>query len=95
MMTSQKEVARKLVELEKDLQDHDEQIQTIFTAIHQLMGLKEATNKKETCCLFCKGMNFGLEHERPFVKNKAATPKRVQIHVQIREGLGAFKPQEE
>ena len=46
MMTSQKEVARKLVELEKHLQAHDEQIQTIFTAIHQLMAPKEAPKKR-------------------------------------------------
>ncbi len=46
MMTSQKEVARKLVELEKHLQDHDEQIQTIFTAIRQLMAPKEAPKKR-------------------------------------------------
>jgi hypothetical protein len=46
MMASQKEVARKLAELEKHLQDHDEQIQAIFTAIRQLMAPKEAPKKR-------------------------------------------------
>jgi hypothetical protein len=46
MMVSQKEVARKLTELEKHLQDHDEQIQAIFTAIRQLMAPKEAPKKR-------------------------------------------------
>ena len=46
MMVSQKEVARKLAELEKHLQDHDEQIQTIFTAIRQLMAAEETPKKR-------------------------------------------------
>ena len=46
MMVSQKEVARKLAELEKHLQDHDEQIQTIFTAIRQLMAPEETPKKR-------------------------------------------------
>ena len=46
MMASQKEVARKLAELEKHLQDHDEQIQAIFTAIRQLMTAPERPPKK-------------------------------------------------
>jgi len=46
MMASQKEVARKLAELEKHLQDHDEQIQAIFTAIRQLMASPEKQPKK-------------------------------------------------
>jgi uncharacterized membrane protein YccC len=46
MMASQKEVARKLAEFEEHLQDHDEQIQTIFTAIRQLMAAPERPAKK-------------------------------------------------
>jgi len=46
MMASQKEVAIKLAELEKHLQDHDEQIQAIFTAIRQLMAAPEKQPKK-------------------------------------------------
>jgi phage-related tail protein len=46
MIASQKEVARKLAELEKHLQDHDEQIRTIFTAIRRLMAPKEAPKKR-------------------------------------------------
>jgi len=55
MMVSQKEVARKLTELEKHLQDHDEQIQAIFTAIRQLMAPKEAAKKR---------IGFQLKEER-------------------------------
>ena len=46
MMASKKEVSRKLAELEKHLQDHDEQIQAIFTAIRQLMAAPEREPKK-------------------------------------------------
>jgi septation ring formation regulator EzrA len=46
MVSSQKELARKLKELEQHLQDHDEQIQAIFEAIQQLISLPEKSKKK-------------------------------------------------
>ncbi len=46
MVSSHKELARKLNELEQHLQDHDEEIQTIFEAIQQLISLPENSKKK-------------------------------------------------
>jgi phage regulator Rha-like protein len=46
MVSSHKELARKLKELEQHLQDHDEQIQAIFEAIQQLISLPENSKKK-------------------------------------------------
>ena len=46
MVSSHKELARKLNELEQHLQDHDEEIQTIFEAIQQLISLPENSQKK-------------------------------------------------
>ena len=45
-LSSQAELARKLKELERHLKDHDEQIQTIFEAIRQLMTPPEEPGKK-------------------------------------------------
>ena len=46
VLATHKELARKLSELEKHLQDHDEQIQTIFEAIHKLISIPEKSQKK-------------------------------------------------
>lgn len=46
MMTSQRELARKLSELEEHLQDHDQQIEAIFDAIRQLMSPPERSKKR-------------------------------------------------
>ncbi len=46
MVSSHKELARKLNELEQHLQDHDEEIQAIFEAIQQLISLPENSKKK-------------------------------------------------
>jgi uncharacterized membrane protein len=46
MMTSHKELAKKLKELEHHIKDHDEQIQAIFEAIQQLITLPEDSKKK-------------------------------------------------
>ncbi len=46
MVSSHKELARKLKELEQHLQDHDDEIQAIFEAIQQLISLPENTQKK-------------------------------------------------
>ena len=46
ILTTHKELARNLAELESRLQDHDEQIQTILEAIRQLMIPPERPRKK-------------------------------------------------
>jgi septal ring factor EnvC (AmiA/AmiB activator) len=46
MIASHDELAQKLSELEKHLQDHDGQIQAIFEAIQQLMTPPEKPRKK-------------------------------------------------
>ena len=46
LLGSHKELAHKLEELERHLKDHDKQIQTIFSAIRQLMTQPEAPRKK-------------------------------------------------
>jgi len=46
MLTTHKELARNLVELENRLQDHDEQIQIILEAIRQLMTPPKRPRKK-------------------------------------------------
>ena len=46
MLSTNKELAHKLSELEDHLKDHDEQIQTIFEAIRQLMTPPERPRKK-------------------------------------------------
>lgn len=46
MVATHKELARKLSELEQHLRGHDQQIQTIFEAIRQLMAPPERSRKK-------------------------------------------------
>jgi hypothetical protein len=46
LMVSQKELVLKLGELERHLKDHDEQIQSIFSAIRQLAVRPEPARKK-------------------------------------------------
>ena len=46
ILATHKELARKLIELERRLQNHDGQIRTIFEAIHQLMTPPENPRKK-------------------------------------------------
>ncbi len=46
MLSTHKELARKLEELELHLQDHDGQIQVIFEAIRQLMAPPDSAPKK-------------------------------------------------
>ena len=57
MLGAHRELATKLKELENSIQDHDEQIQTIFEAIRQLMTPSEKPNKK-----------IGFEIKEPKVK---------------------------
>jgi len=46
MLSTHKELALKLAELEDRLGEHDEQIQLIFEAIHQLMSPPDKPSKK-------------------------------------------------
>jgi len=46
MLSTHKELALKLAELEDRLGEHDEQIQLIFEAIHQLMSPPDKPTKK-------------------------------------------------
>ena len=46
MLTSHKELARKLNELEQHLKGHDQQIQAIFEAIRQFMTPSEKPRRK-------------------------------------------------
>jgi uncharacterized membrane protein len=46
LLSSHKELARKLEELERHLRDHDEKIQTIFNAIRQLMTQPSPPRKR-------------------------------------------------
>ena len=46
MLTTNKELARKLAELEKRMASHDESIRTLFQAIRQVMAPKEVSSKK-------------------------------------------------
>jgi hypothetical protein len=46
MIVSQKELAKKLQELEHHIKNHDEEIQAIFEAIQQLISLPEDSRKK-------------------------------------------------
>jgi hypothetical protein len=46
MIASNKKLARKFKELEARVGEHDEQIQVIFEAIHQLMSPPEKPTKK-------------------------------------------------
>ena len=46
ILATHTELARKLLEIEKHLKNHDQQIQIIFEAIHQLMAPPEKPKKK-------------------------------------------------
>ena len=46
MLATHKELALKLTELEQHLKGHDQQIQAIFEAIHQLMTPPEKSRKQ-------------------------------------------------
>ncbi len=46
VLSSHRELARKLEELERHLKDHDGQMQAIFDAIRQLMTQPKADRKK-------------------------------------------------
>ena len=65
MLATHKELARKLAELEQHLEGHDQQIQTIFEAIRQLMSPTERSKTK-----------IGFEVKEPPSKYKKKKPLR-------------------
>jgi hypothetical protein len=68
MLASHKQLARKLAELEQHLESHDQQIQTIFEAIRQLMTPPDTTRKR-----------IGFEVKEPpakYKKKKKAKKKK-------------------
>jgi len=68
ILSTHKELAHQLVDLERRLEDHDEQIQTIFEAIRQLMAPPEKPRK-----------NIGFQvKERRAVYGKRAKSKKIK-----------------
>jgi phage regulator Rha-like protein len=65
MLAAHKELARKLAELEQHLESHDQQIQTIFEAIRQLMTPPDTRRKR-----------IGFEVKEPPAKYKKKKPKK-------------------
>jgi hypothetical protein len=68
MMATHKELAFKLIELEERLEGHDEQIQSIFEAIRQLMTPPERERKKigfvnEPAARYGKGKGGGARKQ--------------------------------
>ena len=65
MLATHKQLARKLAELEQHLESHDQQIQTIFEAIRQLMSPSETSKRK-----------IGFEVKEPPAKYKKEKAKK-------------------
>jgi hypothetical protein len=69
MMATHKELAFKLIELEERLEGHDEQIQSIFEAIRQLMTPPETSRRrigfeaKEAAAPYGKGKSRGEQKQ--------------------------------
>jgi hypothetical protein len=69
MMATHKELAFKLIELEERLEAHDEQIQSIFEAIRQLMRSPEPPRRrigfeaKEAAATYGKGKEGGVRKQ--------------------------------
>jgi phage regulator Rha-like protein len=64
MLGAHKELARKLEDLERHLKDHDEQIQTIFEAIRQLMTPSVTQQKKIGFELKEDSASYDKKHKR-------------------------------
>jgi hypothetical protein len=69
MLTTHKELARKLSELEQRLEKHDSHIQTIFEAIRQMMAPSDKKGKKK--------IGFTVK-EKPKAYGKKNKMKRTQ-----------------
>ena len=64
MIDSHAELSRKLSDLERKLGDHDEHIQTIFEAIHQLMAPPDKPKKKIGFTIKEKQARYGSKLKR-------------------------------
>ncbi len=64
MIDSHSELSRKLSDLERKLGHHDEHIQTIFEAIHQLMAPPDTPNKKIGFTIKEKQARYGNKPKR-------------------------------
>ena len=80
VLATDKELARKLSELEKHLHGHDQQIQTIFEAIHHLISPPEKPRKKIGFEVKEPGMGYGKK------ANKKENPDR-------KSNISSNKPQ--
>ena len=71
ILTSRKELACKLEDLEKHLKDHDEQIQAIFSAIRQLMAQPDAPRKRIGFMAKESRGAYGVEKSRKAEKDQS------------------------
>jgi len=62
IMTTHRDLARKVAELERHLENHDQQIQSIFEAIRQLMSPEEKPKRK---------IGFGVREPKPTYGTRA------------------------
>jgi hypothetical protein len=73
IMATHKQLARKLLELERHLKDHDQQIQAIFEAIHQLMTPPEKPKRKIGFTVKEKQKAYGKKRKRTVKKSRERT----------------------
>jgi len=66
-----KELAHKLSELERKIENHDENIRTLFEAIHQLMTPPEKPHKE---------IGFHVKEECPHYRAKVKSKHRCVPH---------------
>ncbi len=71
ILATHTELARKLLELEAHLKDHDQQIQAIFEAIHQLMTPPEKPKKKIGYTVKEKQKAYGKNRKKKRIVKKS------------------------
>ncbi|GMQ79862.1 MAG: ORF6N domain-containing protein [Thermodesulfobacteriota bacterium] len=71
ILVTHTELAQKLLELEAHLKDHDQQIQAIFEAIHQLMAPPEKPKKKIGYTVQEKQKTYGKKRKRKKIVKKS------------------------
>ena len=71
ILATHTELARKLLELEAHLKDHDQQIQAIFEAIHQLMTPPEKPKKKIGFTVKEKQKAYGKNRKKKRIVKKS------------------------
>ena len=64
MLSAHKEVSRKLSELEKKVESHDEHIRALFQAIRQLMALPEKKKRGIGFLVREKAARYGAAHKK-------------------------------